>query len=429
MSSDPAHESKVLIRYHELSADAQPATGAMPGKAAKRIVQLTLNKPKALNALDLDMVNTLLDAFATIESDDGILAVLLDSAGDKAFCAGGDIVSMYEAMKHCALNTASKENRSSESDLSSSDLLPMNATLTAPQFLRDFFSQEYRLDYLIHTFSKPVIVWGNSIIMGGGLGLYAGSHIKILTPSARIAMPEITIGLFPDVGGSYFLNRFPAGLGLFLGLTAASINAADASLIGFADAVFAHEDKAAFINKLCAQQDFSKDAIKAFTHQQSAEKELELKPANLAALLPSIARLDGSSSLSQAVKTLYELVEADTDLPQQSYLKKAMAAYENGSAITAHLVFEQLKRAQSMSLAQCFQMELNIALTCGAYGEFEEGVRALLIDKDNQPQWHFESIDHVPDALIDAHFTAVLLRDYTPQNGSHPLSDLGATNG
>ncbi len=132
------------------------------------------------------------------KNDHNIALVVLQGAGDKAFCAGGDIRDLYQAMKA--------------------------APDTYQPYVEDFFTKEYTLDYLIHTFDKPVLVWGNGIVMGGGLGLMAGASHRIVTASSRIAMPEMAIGLYPDVGGSWFLNRMPEGCGLFLGLTGASIN-------------------------------------------------------------------------------------------------------------------------------------------------------------------------------------------------------------
>jgi enoyl-CoA hydratase/carnithine racemase len=326
-------EPKVLVEYLPCKAKA--------GQNSSKIALITLNKPKALNALDLDMVNLMLQALEDIRNDDSVLAVMLDSCTDKAFCAGGDVVSMYHAMK---ANSAAKQD----------DDLP-----STPQFLQDFFTQEYRLDYCLHTFPKPIIVWGNGIIMGGGLGLFMGSHIRLVTETARIAMPEITIGLFPDVGGSFFLNKLKEGVGLFLGLTA----------------------------------------------------------ANLTALIEPLAPLGNTENILNAETLLKDVVE---QAPDNGYLQKAFKGYQRGSAVTAHLVHEQLRRAKNLTLAECFRMELSMAFTCGAVGEFQEGVRALLIDKDNAPQWQYASISEVPQSLISTHFS----RFTNKAEQSHPLAQL-----
>ncbi|WP_371193290.1 enoyl-CoA hydratase/isomerase family protein [Glaciecola sp. SC05] len=382
---------KVLVNY----LDCTTVDG---NKTGKRIAQVTLNKPKALNALDLDMVNLMLDALAQIRRDDSVQAVLLDSEGEKAFCAGGDIVSMYHAMK--------EHRPKAKGDLEA----------PTPGFLQDFFTQEYRLDYCLHTFPKPVIVWGNGIIMGGGLGLFTASQIKLVTESARIAMPEISIGLFPDVGGSYFLNRLPKGLGLFLGLTAASINAQDTLSIGLADALVLHERKSDFLRTLCQLPSVNKLSVVELANAYSPADDA-VSDGKLAAIMQPLSKLDEATSLHDASQVLSQIV---AEHPENTYLAKALSSFERGSAITAHLVFEQLHRAKQMSLADCFRMELSMAYTCGALGEFEEGVRALLIDKDNQSAWQYVSIDDVPEATINAHFTRF---DDVPSE-SHPLARL-----
>jgi len=381
MSESNSLAAKIKMTYHQ-------------GRVGK-IAQLTLNKPKALNALDLDMVKLTLDALYSIRDDDSIVAVLLDSEGEKAFCAGGDIVSMHSAMKENVHATQVNE-------------LP-----PTPDFLKEFFTQEYRLDYCIHTFPKPIIAWGNGVIMGGGLGLFAASHVKIVTQSARIAMPEITIGLFPDVGGSYFLNQMPKGVGMFLGLTGASINTNDTLAIGLADAVIAHEQKASFIEALGGLPVINNENILDLT-SEFKEHALDLRPANLSSLLEHLSALAESATLHDAIAKLRTLTMEN---PENSYLQKAFATFEKGSAITAHLVFEQLKHASNLTLAECFRMELSMAFTCSALGEFEEGVRALLIDKDNQPKWQYANIDQVPNSVIEAHFAQFIGQE-------HPLADL-----
>ncbi|MBT1451969.1 enoyl-CoA hydratase/isomerase family protein [Glaciecola sp. XM2] len=369
MSDEKAFDAKIQLNY----------ISAVSGK----IAHIRLNKPKALNALDLDMVNLMLDALDSIAKDDDVSAVLLDSEGDKAFCAGGDIVSMHKAMKDNAHATQ------------------VNEVPSTPAFLQEFFTQEYRLDYCLHTFSKPVIVWGNGIIMGGGLGLFAGSHFKIVTETARIAMPEISIGLFPDVGASYFLNKMPNGVGMFLGLTAASINTLDTLEIGLADAFIAHQDKPLFLNKLAQLSHIDAKSLASLSKEINSDTSV-LRPSNIAPILSSLSSLHQVHCVSAAEKALEALV---SEAPDNTYLQKALKTFHHGSAITANLVLEQLTRSKDMSLADCFRMELSMAFTCSALGEFEEGVRALLIDKDNQPKWQYARPSEVPESVIQAHFS------------------------
>ena len=183
------------------TTDSPVAPVRLEERAAKggmRVAVATLDAPKSLHALTLDMVRLLDGALQRWAFDPSIACVVLQSSTDKAFCAGGDVRSLRAAV------------------LAEPQAMP-NAVAQA------FFSEEYRLDHRIHTYSKPLLVWGGGIVMGGGLGLMAGASHRVVTETTRIAMPEISIGLFPDVGGSWLLPRMPGRSGLFLGLTGARV--------------------------------------------------------------------------------------------------------------------------------------------------------------------------------------------------------------
>lgn len=350
----------------------------------RNIAHITLNKPSALNALDLDMVNLMSGYLQKWRDDQSIVAIVIDGAGEKAFCAGGDIVSMYQAMV--------QKQKESPGQL--------------PEFMAEFFTQEYTLDYVIHTYPKPIICWGNGIIMGGGLGVFAGASHKIVTQSSRVAMPEITIGLFPDVGASYFLTKMPLGVGMFMGLGAASVNATDCLNINLADHFILHENKKDFINKLLSLPHYSFDSVGDLCGQFANNTDSKHTQQKLT------GNLDGLYEALQAfgaVNCVEEIEPLFTRLANQyaanKLAKKALSSFKHGSTITANLVLKQLQRARHMTLAQCFEMELCMAFKCATQGEFQEGVRALLIDKDMQPNWQYETVGSVPDVLIDAHFT------------------------
>jgi len=354
---------------------------------------IRLNKPKALNALDLDMVQAMQSQLDAWRVDDSIGAVFIDGEGDRAFCAGGDIVSMYQAMAN-------------ERDPDSNKL---------PEFMAQFFEQEYRLDYTIHAFPKPVIAWGNGVIMGGGLGVFAGASHKVVTETARVAMPEITIGLFPDVGASYFLNKMPKGVGKFLGLSASSINAVDCITVGLADYFLLNDDKTAFLKALTGISSLTKASIGSIIEQVHSDVNHDNKDANSNAqglwatlngnLSPISAELEALAPLQQVNDITVFLKQLTHNHPNNKMLMKACSSLQNGSPITARLVIEQLKRAEKLSLAECLQMELGMAYQCSITGEFQEGVRALLIDKDNQPKWLFKQDKEIPDDFIEAHFS------------------------
>ena len=370
-----------VVLYQELAA-----------QNGKKIGVATLNSEKSLNALSLPMVESLLPKLTSWQADPAISLVILDGSGDKAFCAGGDIRDLYKAM--------------------------LDKPGEYAPYVEEFFTKEYTLDYLIHTFGKPVLVWGNGIVMGGGLGLMAGASHKVVTASSRIAMPEMAIGLYPDVGASWFLNRMPPGCGLFLGLTGASINAADAKFIGLADHFVLHERKAALIDKL---ESINWGDTIALNHQKlsdvlRAEEEqcrTQMPLSNIRPHQGAIEALAQHSSLQSAISAINAMQGED------KWLQKAKESLAYGSPITAHIVFELLKLGQSKILADSFRLELGLSVQCGKLGEFAEGVRALLIDKDLQPKWQYKTVADVPAAVI-----AELFRSpWQPEQ--HPLRHLG----
>ncbi|OUS68974.1 enoyl-CoA hydratase [Pseudoalteromonas sp. A601] len=360
---------------------AAAANGALIGLA-------TLNAPKSLNALNFDMIQLLEPQLREWADDANIAMVILKGAGEKAFCAGGDVVSLHTAMK-----TGEPTNH-----------------------IEDFFTQEYRLDHLIHCYEKPFLVWGNGIVMGGGLGLMAGASHRVVTETSRIAMPELTIGLYPDVGGSYFLHKMPEQVGLFLGLTAASINCDDAMFVSLADHFVKAEKYDSLIEQLVNTK-WGKTA--SLNHEKLTVLLTELDnhsgrmpKGNVKANLATIQKLGEFNSLQDKVAYILNL---DTD---DKWLARAQKALRHGCPLSCALVEHQLAKSKGKSLGECFQMELGMSVRCGEVGEFQEGVRALLIDKDGAPNWQFKSIDELPEQLIESFFTSRWTAD------SHPLTHL-----
>lgn len=340
-----------------------------------KIAFATLNVPKALNALNLDMIRLLAPQLKAWEQQDDIAVVVLKGSGEKAFCAGGDVVSLYKAM----------------------------ASGDEAGYIETFFSEEYALDYHIHCYEKPILLWGNGIIMGGGLGLMAGASHRVVTETSRIAMPEITIGLYPDVGGSYFLNKMPEGAGLFLGLTGASINAGDAKLVGLAD-YFVDATRYSELVSTLLETNFGKTV--ALNHEKLSALLQKLDNASAAApkseikpLLGEMSKLHSLSSINTQVEFILAL-----DSSNNKWLSRAQASLKHGSPLSAVVISEQIKRTKGLSLKACFMQELAISVTCGKFGEFQEGVRALLIDKDNTPNWRFKSIDQVDQSVVEQFF-------------------------
>ncbi|MBQ4847780.1 enoyl-CoA hydratase/isomerase family protein [Pseudoalteromonas sp. MMG005] len=349
----------------------------------------TLNVPKALNALNLDMIRLLAKQLDVWAQDDQIAMVVMKGEGEKAFCAGGDVVSLYNAMAANDKNT----------------------------YIETFFSEEYRLDYQIHTYEKPILLWGNGITMGGGLGLMAGASHRVVTETARIAMPEITIGLYPDVGGSYFLNKMPEGVGLFLGLTGASINAADAQFVGLADHFIDAEKYGELLAGLLGIEwgTTTSSNHNMLTNMLTELTNISGEPpkSEIQANIEQISHVNNCHDLQAQVDYILSIPSDDN-----KWLSRAQKSLKHGSPLSAVLVSEQLKLGKGKSLKECFLLELGMSVQAGEAGEFQEGVRALLIDKDGAPQWQFDAISSVSDETVSA-FTSARWSD-----DAHPLANM-----
>lgn len=354
------------------------------------IAEIKLDAERSLNALTLEMCEEILPRLDAWETDQRVVAILLDSAGDKAFCAGGDVVNLYKAI-------------SGEGD---------------PSFPERFFETEYRLDYLLHTYSKPVICWGSGIVMGGGMGLLSASSHRVVTETSRLAMPEVTIGLYPDVGASWFLNRLPNGTGRFLAMTGSQINAPDAVHLGLADRCIASHHRDALLQQLTDASWGKGQDTDANGVVNRLMRELEQTSQ------PAFAELDAPvyqhTSLIRELTdhdSVEQIVEAIANVKSDNkWFNKAQTTLAHGSPVSIKLIDEQLTRARHMSLAEVFQFELALSVQCCRHREFPEGVRALLVDKDSQPAWTYPDV-----ASVEQHFIDELLAAPWDKN---PLADL-----
>lgn len=319
------------------------------------IGEIVLYNEKALNAQNTQMIELIAPKLRQWECDAQIALVLLRGAGEKAFCAGGDIRSLYYAMK--------EDNRLLNSDV-----------------LR-FFSQEYGLCQQVHTYPKPVLVWASGIVMGGGMGLAGAASHRIVTNTTLMAMPEISIGLFPDAGATWFLQRFPAHLGLFVGLTGARFNGQDAFDASLAECAMPADGWDTLLAALLATEWQADEAYNQLNRVLGKLHQPEvLPPAMLLPRRDAIQRLLMQGSLSE--------VDAALQLPQEDdYLEACCVQYRQGCPTTAALMWQLYRKARYFSLDQALHLELTIAMHCCHQGNFQEGVRALLIDKDKQPKW------------------------------------------
>ena len=339
---------------------------------------ITLHSEKTLNALSLEMARELHDTLKAWEVDSEIAVIFLQGSGTKAFCAGGDVKALHAAMKNH----------------------PRSNPPTVPQQCLDFFVHEYAVDYAIHTYPKPILLWGDGIVMGGGIGLMNGASHRIVTERSLLAMPEITIGLYPDVGATWFLNKMPPGWGLFMGMTAARVGPGDALYLGLADLHIESQRKSEILEGLETIQwtdDPHDNHELVTTLLQQMSSEVKSYGSELETMMEALAYVTNVDQFRQVTSTF----------PKSGWMKKCLETFEHGSPTSAAVIIEQLRRGKNLSLEEVFQFEMNLSLQFTLRPDFEEGVRALLVDKDQKPDWVPTS--SVTKEWIDGHFTPLKL--------------------
>jgi enoyl-CoA hydratase/carnithine racemase len=356
---------------------------------------LEIENKGSLNALTLNMLQTMKNQLELWQNNDDIVCVLMEAVGEKAFCAGGDVKAMFNAMANDpTLNPqANPENR------------------TAQNMLTEYFTVEYDCDNLIHIYKKPIIVWGEGIVMGGGIGVYIGASHRVITPHSRLAMPEISIGLYPDVGGTYFLNQLPEGIGLFLALTGALVNSTDALDLEIADFILLPENHDELLESLKSTLWGENDENhKRITEILDTFAKPALSQHPVSQLTPHKKKIEEvckNYDLNIICEQILAMDKTDR------WIQKAKATLVAGSPISAHICFKQVQDFKTTSLADCFRMELSLSVKCGLLGEFQEGIRARLIDKD-KPNWIFPTIESVDPKIIDNLFVPIWSETQNP---------------
>ncbi|HUR88242.1 MAG TPA: enoyl-CoA hydratase/isomerase family protein [Ramlibacter sp.] len=342
---------------------------------------ITLNRPRTINVLSLQMIRTLTAALLAWREDEAIDFVAIRGMGKDGpfghFCAGGDIRYFHEAAH------------------------------AGDARLEDFFSEEYTLNWLVNNFPKPYAVFMDGVVMGGGMGISGHARqsatMRIATERTKMAMPETNIGLFPDVGGGYFLSRCPGHIGEYLALTGQTIGGADAMYAGLADAVVPSSGLAALWDSMSGE-----GSVKP-------GPGMVLKESMLAKHEDEIERFFALENVIDIVKAL----EADAS----EFAQHAAMLMRKRSPLMSHVTLEQLHRARTMTLADDLRMERNMMRHCfhlrpGAASETVEGIRALAVDKDHSPRWNPARIEDVTPEMVRAFFEP-------PWPAyAHPLRDL-----
>jgi len=326
--------------------------------------RITLNRPQALNALTLDMAVTMTALMREWADDPGVGAVLLDGAGERAFCAGGDIRALYDAAK-------------------SGDPLPAQ-----------FWTTEYKLNVLIARYPKPVIAIMDGLVMGGGVGLSAHAAHRVVTDRSAVAMPEVGIGFFPDVGAAFLLARAPGYAGTFMALTGNRAGAADAIYCGLADIHIAAATLAALPSALadCRKREEVWATLGTL--------ETRPGPGKLLKARDWIARCFSGDTMEEIVETL-SACDADGAAEALDALRKA-------SPTSLKVTLRNLRAAASFKrVERSFQQDYRIALACIAGHDFIEGIRAAIVDKDRNPAWCPDKLEAVTPDLVERHFKSV----------------------
>ena len=327
--------------------------------------RLTLNRPKALNALTLDMATTMLAQLRAWQDNPAVGAVLIDGAGERGLCAGGDLRALYDAAK-------------------SGDDLPAR-----------FWSTEYRLDLLIARYRKPVIAIMDGMVMGGGVGISAHAAHRVVTERSTIAMPEVGIGYFPDVGASFLLARAPGRVGFHLALTGERVGAADAIYAGLADIHIPAERLAelpAGARGLPHRAGRARRVLSRISSPPAAGK--------LAAARPWIEACYGADG----VEEIFRLLRANDAADAQT----ALALLQKMSPTSLKITLRNIRSALSFDqVEQSFQQDYRLSLACMAEHDFIEGIRAAIVDKDRKPVWRPDKLEDVTAAIVDRHFETI----------------------
>ena len=349
-----------------------------------RIGCISLNRPKALNALSLEMVRSMTQALMSWREDPQVLAVAVRGIGKEgpfgAFCAGGDIRFFHQAAH------------------------------AGDASLSDFFTEEYRLNHLIHTYSKPYIAFMDGIVMGGGMGISQGASVRVVTERTKMAMPETLIGLFPDVGGGYFLSRCPGRLGEYLGLTGQMLTGAQAVAAKLADIGLTSGMLEPFWQTLTTSPFENPESVERWVMAQAGAFTPEK-------LTPQ-PQIDEVFGLSTVADMLQKLASASDE-----WSHKTAHTLRQRSPLMLQVVLEQIRRARQMGLADNLRMERDMVHHCFhlravSDSETVEGIRALAVDKDHSPNWKPARVEDVDAAEAARFFESPWPSD------RHPLRDL-----
>jgi enoyl-CoA hydratase len=337
---------------------------------------VTLNRPKALNTLSLGMYRIFDPQLVSWSGDPSVSAVLVQGAGGRAFCAGGDVRAIYDA----------------------------RAARGEGDYKADFFREEYSLIQRVHRFPKPYIALVDGITMGGGCGIAINGAYRVATERTLFAMPEVQIGLFPDVGASRFLNLCPGRVGLYLALTGKRLGPADALFCGFATHFVPHGQGEALIAALSALA-WRRDTATAQIDELLARFAGDAGAATLPQLQPAIDRCFAQDSVEAIVAALRR--------EEAEWAREALASMERASPLSLKLSLRQYQLGRGMDVEAALALEYRMTQHVMAGHDFFEGIRALLVAKDQHPRWQHQGLAAVTESEVASYFTSLGGREVT----------------
>ncbi|NXP48680.1 HIBCH protein, partial [Heliornis fulica] len=358
----PFNRVQVILQHLKMSNHADSTAEVLLEKRGGAGI-ITLNRPRALNALNISMIQQIYPQIKSWEQDPETFLIIIKGTGGKAFCAGGDIRAITDAGKAGA------------------------------RLAQDFFREEYMLNNAIGTCKKPYVALIDGITMGGGVGLSVHGHFRVATEKTLFAMPETAIGLFPDVGGGYFLPRLSGKVGYYLALTGFRLKGRDVLRAGIATHFVDSEQLPALEKDLIALKSPSTENIADLLNTYHVKSKVDQEKFVLDEHMEKINSLFSANSMEEIVKKLKE--------DGSPFATKQLETINKMSPTSLKITLRQLREGASMSLQDVLTMEYRLSQACMRGHDFYEGVRAVLIDKDQSPRWKPAALEEVSDEFVD----------------------------
>lgn len=371
-----------VLETGEVSLDPELLAPVLerPSASQSQVRSLYLNRPKAMHALNLSMINRLHARLRILHADPGLECIVLESTGGRAFCAGGDIKWLHSA----------------------GSLEP----------IADFFRAEYSLNHTVATSPKRILSLWDGIVMGGGAGVSVHGRFRVATENAVFAMPECSIGLHPDVGASHFLSRLPGALGRYLGLTGARLRGREIRAAGLATHYIESQHLGALVQRLESVDVSSATAMEKVL-SEFEEPLTELQVPNMDVINACFDKRE----VEDVVTALAQAEKDANDEGEESFARNAREMIAKGSPSSLKVTLESVTRGRSMSIAECLDMEFRLSVRCASKPNLIEGIRAAVVDRTKPAAWQPSSLEEVSKDDVLAYFAPLDTDSDVPELG------------